>query len=173
MKALVSRRFQPGEGPRRGLLRDCENRLWNRWIDLRHYSWVSPWPRRRPRPPRGQGTWGRPRHGAGLGSIAASTLALPSPRLAAPQSCNDTKVKIKTGGGLYNQEWRTIFTLKSTCIWTDFHTLPQPSMSAHWNFPWTEFTVKRSQKPLASLSSKNSFWIFWCFYKKNVMKVNM
>ena len=27
-------RFQPGEGPSRGLLRDCENRLWNRWIDL-------------------------------------------------------------------------------------------------------------------------------------------
>ena len=32
-----SRRFQPGEGPSRGLLRDCENRLWNRWIVLQHY----------------------------------------------------------------------------------------------------------------------------------------
>ena len=30
----ASRSFQPGEGPSasRGLLRDCENRLWNRWI---------------------------------------------------------------------------------------------------------------------------------------------
>ena len=23
-----------------GLLRDCENRLWNRWIDLRHYPFL-------------------------------------------------------------------------------------------------------------------------------------
>ena len=30
------RRFQPGEGPTRGLLCDCENRLWNRWIVLQH-----------------------------------------------------------------------------------------------------------------------------------------
>ena len=39
MKALASRRFQPGEGPSRGLLRDCENR----WIvcsstNCRHFS---------------------------------------------------------------------------------------------------------------------------------------
>ena len=30
--------FQPGEGPSRGLLRDCANRLCNRWIVLQHYS---------------------------------------------------------------------------------------------------------------------------------------
>ena len=29
--AKLTRRFQPGEGPSRGLLRDCDNRLWNRW----------------------------------------------------------------------------------------------------------------------------------------------
>ena len=28
----ASRHFQPEEGPSRGLLRDCENWLWNRWI---------------------------------------------------------------------------------------------------------------------------------------------
>ena len=28
--------YNHGEGPYSGLLRDCENRLWNRWIDLRH-----------------------------------------------------------------------------------------------------------------------------------------
>ena len=28
----ASRHFQPGEGPNRGLLCDCENWLWNRWI---------------------------------------------------------------------------------------------------------------------------------------------
>ena len=33
----MSYSFQPGEGPSRGLLHDCTNRLWNRWIDLRHY----------------------------------------------------------------------------------------------------------------------------------------
>ena len=33
----TSRRFQPGEGPSRGLLRDCENWLWNRWIVSQHY----------------------------------------------------------------------------------------------------------------------------------------
>ena len=32
------RRFQPGEGPSRGLLCDCENRLWNRWSTAQHYS---------------------------------------------------------------------------------------------------------------------------------------
>ena len=32
MKALV------GKGPSRGLLRDCENRLWNRWIVSQHHS---------------------------------------------------------------------------------------------------------------------------------------
>ena len=31
-------RFQPGDGPSRGLLRDCENRLWNRWSITQHYS---------------------------------------------------------------------------------------------------------------------------------------
>ena len=36
MKALVG--FQPGEGPSRGLLCDCENRLWNRWSTTQHYS---------------------------------------------------------------------------------------------------------------------------------------
>ena len=133
----------------RGLLRDYELSDGNFW---------------------GTSTWGQPRHGGGLWSISASTLALSSPRLAAPQSCNETEVKIKTGGGLYNQEWRTNFTLKSTCIWTDFHTLPQPSLSSHWNFPWTEFTVKRSQKPLASLSSE--FICNKCFgvFTKNVLK---
>ena len=29
---ITSRHFQPGKGPGRGLLRDCENQLWNRWI---------------------------------------------------------------------------------------------------------------------------------------------
>ena len=33
--------IQPGEGPSRGLLRDCDNRLRNRWIVCR--AW--PWPR--------------------------------------------------------------------------------------------------------------------------------
>ena len=38
LESTCSSRFQP-EGPSRGLLRDCtNNRLWNRWIDLRHYS---------------------------------------------------------------------------------------------------------------------------------------
>ena len=27
------------QDPSRGLLRDCENRLWNRWIVLQHLSW--------------------------------------------------------------------------------------------------------------------------------------
>ena len=35
---LSCRRFQPGEGPSRGLLCDCKNRLWNRWIVLQHYQ---------------------------------------------------------------------------------------------------------------------------------------
>ena len=41
----ASRCFQPGEGPSRGLHRDCENRLWNRWITTQHYMrWYSaPW----------------------------------------------------------------------------------------------------------------------------------
>ena len=33
----ASRRFQPGEGPSRGLLRDCENLLWNQWSTTQHY----------------------------------------------------------------------------------------------------------------------------------------
>merc|ERR1711884_1002448 len=36
----TSRSFKPGEGPSRGLLRDCENRLRNRWIVLQHYLGV-------------------------------------------------------------------------------------------------------------------------------------
>ena len=39
VKALI-RHFQPGKGPNRGLLRDCENRLWNRWIICSiSYNW--------------------------------------------------------------------------------------------------------------------------------------
>ena len=34
----ASRLFQPGESPSRGLLRDCENRVWNRRSTTQHYS---------------------------------------------------------------------------------------------------------------------------------------
>ena len=43
VNASASRRFQPGEGPSRVLLRDSENRLWNWWIDLLQY-YPDVWP---------------------------------------------------------------------------------------------------------------------------------
>ena len=45
MKAVVSSRFQPGEGPCRGLLRDCTTSPINRFAALlwSHRSWSSDW----------------------------------------------------------------------------------------------------------------------------------
>ena len=38
----ASKCFQAGEGPSRGLLRDCENRLWNRWTTTQPVATAHP-----------------------------------------------------------------------------------------------------------------------------------